>query len=192
MGSRVVNLHTGASADVAIATGTILSAPDVVTIGIVDITSERVFDQIADLKSIYPDPSPELANAMRAVAESIDFCINAIDTERAGDRMGADEFMLHAQALLPDLVRVKHLSDGFGILVAAHVFLFANKAGAPFSSDQMLALLKSYRAMWNSPYLTEESAVTITDDLEAVNLDVDPSPLTQLFNEAEEAGLVDR
>jgi len=192
MGSQMVDLQTGVSRSVPDATGTPDSVPKVFTVGTSDLTAERVRDQIDDLKAIYPEPSSGLGTAMRIIAESIDFCVKAIEAERAGDRMSADEFMLHAQALLPELVSVQRLGDGFGIVVAALVFLFANMSGAPFSSEQMFAVLKSYRALWTSPFLSQDSAVTITDDLEDANLAVDPLPLTELFNDAEEAGLVDR
>lgn len=192
MSGSVIDNHTGLNLSVPSVTGAFIPSVETpVEIRNEDSNNQRVHDHLTDLSAIYPDPSDGLAPAMNVVSESMKACQKAIEAERKGDKLKADGLMLRAQALLPDMVAVRGIGEGFGIVTAALVFLFANQQGVPFSLVQIIALLRAYKSIWEAPFMSVDRAVAITDDLEETGLVVDPIPLTELYSQAEQDGFVD-
>lgn len=188
MSSSTVNLE--ATAAVSSVTGGHVPAVGPIELRTVDV-DQRVQEQIRDLSALYPDPSPKLATAMALISEAVRNTVAAIEAAESDDQLKADNALLQVQAALPDLFRVREVGDGFRVVCAALLFAFENKNGSPFTKGQMYALLRAYKALWESPFMSAESAVAHTDVLEDSGLIVDPVLLTDIFSEAEEAGFVD-
>lgn len=192
MSGTVIENQTGLQTSPASATGSLIQAAETpLEVRTADELDERVNEHLIDLRQIYPDPGDGVATAMRVLAESIDACQQAIEAKRQGQELRADSSMLTTQSLLPDLIAVQRIGEGFGIVVSSLVFSFANQAGLPFSLEQMNMLLRAYKAVWQAPFMSLDRAVALTDELENVGLKVDPAPLTNLYVWAEEEGFVD-
>jgi hypothetical protein len=189
--NQIVNLKTGASTSVPSVTGNFLIEDGSFQLQPAERVGEAVQDQLEDLKTIYGEPSANLSRAIEIISESIDSCVKAIESVGAGDKIQADSYMLQTQAVLPELFKLRQISDGFGIICSALMFSFVNRAGRPFQDREIHAVLRGLRALWSTPYLSIWDAVCVTDDLEQAGLIVDPIQLTALFTYAEEAGLVD-
>lgn len=185
-----LDLMTGNSFTVPSATGAFI--PELVPHNAADSTiRERVQDQLDDLKAIYREPSPLLFHAVTLLSEAAGACAQAIDAEERADKFRADDCMLKVQALVTELIGLRAIGDGLGIVATSLMFAFINKGGVPFTKTEMRAVLRTLNSLRTAPFSSVESAVGVTGILEEAGLVVDPIPLADLFVEAEEAGFVD-
>jgi len=153
--------------------------------------SQSVQDQLEDLREIYPDPSPQLQRVITSLTEAILACNEAIQAEEAADKFRADDCMLKVQAASMELIELRGIGDGFGVVATALMFAFINKRGTPFSKIEMNAVLRTLKALRSAPFPTLENGAAVTEILEKAGLVIDPVPLTDLLREAQEAGFVD-
>jgi hypothetical protein len=152
---------------------------------------ESAQDQIEDLREIYPAPSDNLLKAVTLLSEAIFACNDAIQAEEVADKFRADDCMLKVQAASMQLFELRGIGDGFGVVATALLFTFVNKQGIPFIKSEMHAILRTLKALRSAPFSTLEKGVAVTEILELEGLVIDPVPLTDLLNEAQEAGFVD-
>lgn len=191
MSSQVVNLKTGHSTAAPVVTGGSPLTSGSFEVRGTEPATESVQDQLEDLKTIYGELSANLSVAIATLSEAIQACSDAIEADEAGNTIQADTSMLQIQAALPELFKARGIGDGFGIIVTALMFSFVNKGGSPFSRPEMHAVMRALKALWSTPFISTESAVEATACLEQAGLISDPLPLTDLFSQVEEAGLVD-
>jgi hypothetical protein len=184
------DLLTGKSLEVPSVTG------DLVSEGNATVTpskiSENVQDQLDDLRAIYPEGRPQLVQVITLLSEAAKTCAAAIEAEAQNEKFLADDCMLKIQALIGELVKLRGIGDGFGIVTTALLFTFINKGGRPFADSEMRRVLRILNLLRTAPFLSIESAADATSILEEAGLAVDPLPLTDLLTEAQEAGFVDQ
>jgi hypothetical protein len=182
---------TGRSSTVPNATGAIIPEPVPQNNRAPSPITERVQDQLDDLKTIYREPSPQLLHAVTLLSEAAKACADALEAEDRVDRFRADDCMLRVQALVGELIGFRGIGDGFGIVATALMFAFINKSGIPFTKSEMQAVLRTLNSLRTGPFASMETAVAVTGILEKARLVIDPIPLGELFTEAQEAGFVD-
>jgi hypothetical protein len=166
-------------------------ASDAITLEVKSTYSEEVQDLLDDLKYIYGQPSERLGQVLTLLSSAIAASKEAIEFEKKGENIRADEKMLYVQALLGDLFAQRSIGDGFSVVVGALTFAFVNKEGMPFDGPQLFAVLRTLNSIRTAPFCSTEAAIPITEVLEDAGLCVDPAPLSDLLEDAQEAGIVE-
>jgi len=89
--------------------------------------------------------------------------------------------MLRLQVLLPELFCCREIGDGFGAIVNALKYSFANASGNLFTRGQLETIVRVLSTLSNEPFLRFETAVDLISDLEDSGLDVDPPVIAELL-----------
>lgn len=140
---------------------------------------------------IYPDKAmigSDLSTALRLLAEAAGLINDAIDRQRSGDRVQADDAMQQLQVLLPELFFCRSLGDGFGAVINSLFHGMRNLGGAPLSQEQMLAIRGALMTIRNEPFLRFENAIDQVRELGLLFANMMPSGMEIIDKALDELG----
>jgi hypothetical protein len=145
--------------------------------------SVNVEDTAADVAEIYPSSgkasSLEFGNAIRLLAEAARYADAALEADPEKDPVGADYHVGRIGALLPELFACRKVSESLGLVSAALVTTFANRAGAPLDRHQVVALRAVVRTTLKAPFMSSSKAVETLDRLEEAGLVIEPKGIAE-------------
>ena len=124
--------------------------------------------------------SPEHITALRLLRLAVGRCRRAIDAQN--DPMSADIEIQKVQMLLPKLFCCRSLGDGFGTVINALIYVFANARGNSFTSDQIRILARVFQGLRDKPFLTTAEADDAVEELESGGFNPYPAELIEFLS----------
>lgn len=128
-----------------------------------------------------------LGDAVRLLEEAARDVDDALGHDEAGDTLSADDAMMRARALLPELFACRTLGDGFAMVVGALIVAFQRHATEPMTRQEMFAIRAALAGLQRGPYMVEEVGANIVDALEDAGLEVMLSGLDRLIEDPGDA-----
>ncbi len=140
-------------------------------------------------EELYPsieNVSADLNAATRLLSLCLENADQAIQAHREQDSIEADDALQRLQGILPELFCCRTLGDGFGIIVNGLMCAFQNLRGAPLTRTQTEKVRQILVKLRSEPFLSVDNAVEALQDLEQLELVIEPpefSYLADMLNE---------
>lgn len=143
---------------------------------------------------VYPEPDligQDLSTAIQLLAEAVDLVNEAIDDQRSGETVHADDALQQLQVLLPELFLCRSLGDGFGAVVNSLFHGLCNLGGKPLTEEQMLSVRRSLLSIRNEPFLKFIDAMNLVNELRSLAFEIMPKGMTTIDKAIDELGDAD-
>ena len=141
------------------------------------------------LENLYPEGDvlpQDITVAAILLDESLGYMDTALDAEKDGDPIEADDQIQHFQALSPELFCCRTLGDGFGAGINAIHYSLKNLNGNPLNANQIGTIRLVLKHLRAEPFLTFLTAVELITKLERTGLNVAPPNLDLLLSVADD------
>ena len=138
------------------------------------LSTEELYPHIDELSS------DGLAVALRLLNEADSLLDSAVQAIRSNDAMSADDLVIKAQSILPDLFRLRLLGDGLSLCVSSLYNSIENLYGSQPSEGQILAMAYVVRIARKNIFCTFDAAVDIVEKLQSADLIIEPASLAVL------------
>jgi hypothetical protein len=136
--------------------------------------------QIDRLYDTAPGSTSQIVAALELLKQADD---NLAEARKSDNPVEADRFVQHVQISLPKLFAYRSIGDGFGVIINAVHFAFANLSGKPLTSVQLNVIWRVLRELRARPALSLEQGIQRVEELEGCGLEVDPSDLGDLLQD---------
>jgi hypothetical protein len=148
--------------------------------------SERVQPYLSatELKprDLYPDAELDsvVANALRFADRAKSALEAARETNPIDNFFSFDEQIITAHALIAKAFRYRNIGDGFAAIINALNWALANRTPGSPNNRQLSVMLETLDRLIEGPFIHFDTAMTIMDELENAELEIDPPVLDLL------------
>jgi hypothetical protein len=146
------------------------------------ITRHMIANTIS-IDELYPATEaigPDLATALRLLADSLKRIDDAIEALKAHDIISADDSIQHLKTIMPELFCCRSLGDGYGAIINAIMCALENLQGKPLSASQILSIGQRLKHLRSEPFIQFAEALDEIEELEKVDLIVTPAEFEYL------------
>jgi hypothetical protein len=138
---------------------------------------------------LYPTLGPDDGEVIQAIAllgQCIDTLERARQIEDKTDFIAYDEEMMRVRQELRQLFQLRQIGDGYGAVVNAVLWALQNKDPERLSQRQLSVVVATLGQLRLKPLLHFDTAMTLMDQLEDSDLDIDPSSLAEMLEFVDE------
>jgi hypothetical protein len=128
---------------------------------------------IDELYSALEEITPEMASALRLLAEGVKHVETALGAAKVGEFRIADDALNHLQVLMPELFCCRAIGDSYGTVINSLMNALRNRAGA-LNAIQIETIYLTMRELRDEPVMRYEKALDLVDRLEDHDLNLDP------------------
>lgn len=114
---------------------------------------------------IFADPASRTAQLGSLLGEIDERISRAEEYARSGDMLEAANALVFCGPLVEEAFCFRDLSDGLGMVLTATLAALRNLVGPP-SLDGLRAMLSVMRTLLNGPYVSDDTAIELTEALE--------------------------
>lgn len=153
----------------------------------IDVRGTTALARVIEIDRLYeavPGTTSQLLRALELLKEASDHLAAA---QKSVDPIETDLSVQRAQVLLPKLFACRSVGDGFGVVINALYFAFANLRGTPLTSDQLNVVWRVLKELRARPVMSLEQGIQRVEELEARGLDVDPPHIGDLLEDPSSA-----
>jgi len=147
----------------------------------VEIRGTTALARVIEIDRLYeavPGTTSQLVRALELLKQA---CDNLAAAQQSVDPIEMDRSVQRAQVLLPKLFACRSIGDGFGVIINALHFAFANLRGTPLTPDQLNIVWRVLKELRARPVMSLEQGIQRVEELEARGLDVDPRDIGDLL-----------